>query len=98
MQLLPGDLTIPLGSLVLVTGASGFVATHIVDQLLLAGYNVRGTVRDETKAEWTTAFFADRHGAGKYSAVIVPEMSVDGAFDEAVKGRYVSLSHSFPVY
>ena len=32
-------------SLVLVTGASGFVATHIVKHLLQTGYRVRGTVR-----------------------------------------------------
>ncbi len=31
--------------LVLVTGGSGFVATHCIDQLLRAGYNVRTTVR-----------------------------------------------------
>ncbi len=31
--------------LVIVTGASGYVATHIVQQLLQAGYKVRGTVR-----------------------------------------------------
>jgi nucleoside-diphosphate-sugar epimerase len=30
---------------VLVTGASGFVATHCVEQLLDQGYSVRGTVR-----------------------------------------------------
>ncbi len=30
---------------VLVTGASGFLATHIVQQLLQKGYRVRGTVR-----------------------------------------------------
>lgn len=29
-----------------VTGASGFVASHIVEQLLAAGHHVRGTVRD----------------------------------------------------
>ena len=31
--------------LILVTGASGFVATHIIQQLLQTGYRVRGTVR-----------------------------------------------------
>eukprot|EP00914_Ancora_sagittata_P013490 GHVO01026547.1.p1 GENE.GHVO01026547.1~~GHVO01026547.1.p1 ORF type:complete len:397 (+),score=40.31 GHVO01026547.1:111-1193(+) len=30
---------------VLVTGASGYIATHVVQQLLKAGYSVRGTVR-----------------------------------------------------
>ena len=32
-------------TLVLVTGASGFAATHIVQQLQEEGYRVRGTVR-----------------------------------------------------
>ena len=42
------------GDLVLVTGASGFIATHVTQQLLQAGYKVRGTVRDmnnKTKIE-----------------------------------------------
>lgn len=30
---------------VLVTGASGFLATHCIQQLLSLGYRVRGTVR-----------------------------------------------------
>jgi dihydroflavonol-4-reductase len=34
---------------ILVTGASGFVAKHLIGQLLLAGYRVRGTVRDRTR-------------------------------------------------
>lgn len=81
------DLALPAGSLVLVTGASGYMATHVVDQLLLAGYKVRGTVRDEKKAAWTTEFFSARYGAGKFSAAIVPEMSTIGGFDEAIKGN-----------
>ena len=41
-------------SRVLVTGASGYIALHVVDQLLKAGHIVRGTVRslkDEKKVE-----------------------------------------------
>lgn len=86
MQLSPSDAAFPSGSLILVTGASGFIASHIVDQLLLAGYHVRGTVRDEKKAVWTTAMFADRHGTNRFSAIIVPDMSIFGAFNEAVNG------------
>lgn len=93
MKLSASDLTIPTGSLVLVTGASGFIATHIVEQLLLAGYHVRGTVRDEKKVAWTTELFKKRHGAGKFSAVIVPDMSIEGAFDEAMKGM---IWYTFP--
>lgn len=87
LNLTPNETAFPAGSLVLVTGASGYMATHIVDQLLLAGYHVRGTVRDEKKAAWTTEFYSARYGAGKFSAIIVPEMSITGAFDNAVKGN-----------
>ena len=34
---------------VLVTGGSGFVAAHVIDQLLNAGYSVRATVRSAAK-------------------------------------------------
>ena len=40
--------------LILVTGASGFIASHLVQQLLEQGYRVRGTVRslkNETKIQ-----------------------------------------------
>ena len=35
--------------LVVVTGGSGFIASHIIAQLLQAGYAVRTTVRDVEK-------------------------------------------------
>src|SRR6218665_2198228 len=34
---------------IVVTGASGFVAKHVIGELLRAGFRVRGTVRDRTK-------------------------------------------------
>ena len=34
---------------VLVTGATGFIAKHIVAELLRNGYAVRGTARDAAK-------------------------------------------------
>ena len=38
--------------IVLVTGASGFVATHLIKQLLEQGrYRVRGTVRSKKREE-----------------------------------------------
>ncbi|KFY11158.1 hypothetical protein V492_04624 [Pseudogymnoascus sp. VKM F-4246] len=86
MPLSPQDTAFPQGSLVLVTGSNGYIGSHIADQVLKAGYHVRGTVRDASKAEWTTKLFAERYGAGKYSAVVVPDMAVEGAFDDAVKG------------
>ena len=78
---------IPKGSLVLVTGANGFLGSHVVDQALAAGFNVRGTVRSEGRGGWTKEYFSKKYGAGRYELVVVPNMAVKGAFDEAVKGE-----------
>ncbi len=48
----PSDQNTNDDEIVLVTGASGYIATHIVKMLLELGYKVRGTVRslkDEKK-------------------------------------------------
>ncbi|KAJ7616949.1 hypothetical protein DFH06DRAFT_1274193 [Mycena polygramma] len=74
------------GSLVLVTGANGFIASHVADQLLAAGYNVRGTARSGAKFQWLCELFDKKYGAGRFEGVSVPDMVADGAFDEAVKG------------
>ena len=50
---------------VLLTGASGFVATHIVSQLFELGYNIIGTVRSEAKGNW----LARRYPGFKYEIV-----------------------------
>ncbi|KAI5464390.1 hypothetical protein BGZ63DRAFT_377583 [Mariannaea sp. PMI_226] len=69
---------------VLVTGASGYVAAHVVGAFLRKGYNVRGTVRSEK----TAADVRETHAefASQLSLAIVPDMSAPNAFDEAVKG------------
>ncbi|NOX74961.1 MAG: NAD-dependent epimerase/dehydratase family protein, partial [Alphaproteobacteria bacterium] len=40
---------------VLVTGSTGFIAKHIVLQLLNAGYNVVGSVRSLTRGDEVVA-------------------------------------------
>lgn len=75
------------GSLVLVTGANGFIASHIADQLIQAGYRVRGTVRDTSRTAWLNELFDKRYGEGKYESVTVEDMGKPGAFDEACKGE-----------
>lgn len=70
----------------LVTGANGFIGSHVADQLIQAGYRVRGTSRDTTKTAWITEMFDKRYGEGKFEAVVVKDMAESGAFDEACKG------------
>ncbi|KAK3670124.1 hypothetical protein LTR78_009971 [Recurvomyces mirabilis] len=74
------------GSTVLVTGANGYIAGHVCDQLLQAGYKVRGTVRSHEKGKWMYELFDKKYGSGQFEAVEVPDMVADGAFDSAVKG------------
>ncbi len=76
---------IPKGSTILVTGINGFIASHIGAQLLKAGYRVRGTVRDESKADMIRDVYKKRHRLENFEAVIVPDISAPSAFDEAVK-------------
>ncbi|WVQ81863.1 hypothetical protein IAT38_003990 [Cryptococcus sp. DSM 104549] len=72
------------GSLVLVTGASGYIAAHTVDVLLKEGFNVRGTVRSKSKGDYLANLFID--AKAKFEYAIVGDIAEDGAFDEAVKG------------
>lgn len=55
----------PFAEKVLLTGASGYLATHIIDQLFAIGYEVVGTVRSSEKGDWT----AQRFPGFKYETV-----------------------------
>ena len=77
---------LPLNSLILVTGANGLIASHATDQLLAAGYRVRGTVRSAPRCAYLTKLYESRHGADRFSLLEVPDVFAPGAWDEAVRG------------
>ncbi|KAL1615179.1 Glycine-rich RNA-binding protein 2, mitochondrial [Neofusicoccum ribis] len=71
---------------VLLTGGSGFVATHILNVLLERGYSVVTTVRSIEKA----AKIKQAHpscGKDKLDFSIVEDISKEDAFDNAVKSN-----------
>lgn len=80
------DSKIPEGSLVLVTGASGFIASHASKQLLERGYRVRGTARDLHSASWLISAFSKESQSGQFELAQVGHIGKEGAFDEAIKG------------
>ncbi|KAM0748085.1 NAD(P)-binding protein [Meredithblackwellia eburnea MCA 4105] len=81
---MPGS--IPANAFVLLTGASGFLAAHVGQQLLERGYKVRGTVRSKEKGEYLDNLYKKLGIADKWEWVIVEDVEPEGAFDEAVKG------------
>ncbi|KAM0477022.1 hypothetical protein ACHAPX_005981 [Trichoderma viride] len=78
---------IPKGSLVLITGLTGYIATHVAQQFFERGYKVRGTVRDLSKASWLKDnLFAAENAAGNLELVQVPDLGAPDAFGAAIKG------------
>ncbi|KAA8632208.1 hypothetical protein SMACR_01477 [Sordaria macrospora] len=70
------DPFIPLNSLILLTGINGLIGSHIANQLLSAGYRVRGTVRSKSRCTWVKPFFASRHGANRLELIEVPNFTI----------------------
>lgn len=76
---------LPKDSLVLVTGASGFIGSHTVDQTLKAGLRVRAAVRSADKGKIVQEFFEKTY-PGKIEYVVVEDMAKEDAYVDAVKG------------
>ncbi|ESZ89618.1 hypothetical protein SBOR_9994 [Sclerotinia borealis F-4128] len=93
---------IPKNSTVLVTGLNGYIASHVADQLLQAGYRVRGTIREASKAKNLIDEWEQKYGKNRVEVVVVPNMADEGAFDKAVKGvsgiAHVASNMSFSPY
>lgn len=66
---------------VLVSGASGFIALHIIQQLTDKGYEVVGTVRSTKKGDDVKLWLKN----DKFSYDIVEDISKPDAFDDFVK-------------
>src|SRR5580658_1085646 len=79
--------------LVLVTGASGYVAGHCILRLLTDGYGVRGTLRSLKRAsevrQWLTKARGDSD-PGDALSFVEAELTVQKGWDAAMEGvRYV---------
>ncbi|UKZ90714.1 uncharacterized protein TrAFT101_005715 [Trichoderma asperellum] len=69
---------IPPGGLVLVSGVSGFIGSHIALNLVKLGYKVRGTVRSEDKATWIKEAVAYYYPFASFEAALVPDITAAG--------------------
>jgi len=73
-----------------LTGPSGYLGAHVLQQLLDKGYRVRGTVRSERKINQIRKQYAD--AGDRLELVVVEDMQVDGAFDSFLDGSPHSLT------
>lgn len=80
---------VPRGSLVLVTGTTGLIGSHVADQFLQYGYKVRGTTRNAEKNAWISRLFDDKYGKGQFELVEVADQSTPDAFDDVVRGAAI---------
>lgn len=72
------------GSYVLVTGGTGLVGAHVVDNLLNRGIRVRAVARSKAKAE--RMLQARPQHANLLDFSFIDDLTSPGAFDEAAKG------------
>ena len=69
---------------VLVTGASGFLAQHLILQLLASGHSVRGTLRSMKRADEVRSVLAKFDPRAKDIAFVEADLSSDAGWDDAV--------------
>lgn len=67
-----------------MTGATGFIGAHIVDQLLQRGIKVRGTTRNLERAQ--RMIDARPKYADQLDFVQIQDFSEDTSFEDAVQG------------
>lgn len=77
--------------LVLVTGANGHIAQHIIDQLLSLPPRIRATLRSSAKIEEIyQAFEAQGFEVAelkkRLELIVISDMTPEGVFDEALRG------------
>ncbi|TQS34240.1 hypothetical protein Golomagni_05384, partial [Golovinomyces magnicellulatus] len=72
--------------LVLITGATGMIGFRTLVGLLKDGYTVRAAVRTQESFDRITKLPSLQPYLNQLSSVIVPDITVSEAYDEAVKG------------
>jgi nucleoside-diphosphate-sugar epimerase len=86
----------PQPDTVLVTGASGFIAGHCIEELLRHGYAVRGTVRDVASTGKVAHLTALAAKLGGRLDLVAARLDADEGWAEAVAGCTLVLHVASP--
>ncbi len=84
---------------VLVTGISGFIASHVAAGLLEKGYKVRGTVRNKTKGQRIVDALAEQGADTSRLELVEADLEKDEGWADAVKEcRFIQhIASPFPL-
>lgn len=80
---------------VFVSGATGFIASHTIEQLLAAGHRVRASVRSLKKTA-DLAYLRDMPGAAERLELVEADLLTPQAFDALVPGCDIVLHMASP--
>jgi len=83
---------------VLVTGASGYIASWIVKKLLAEGITVHATVRDPANAEKVGHLTSLEKAEGADLKLFAADLLTPGSFDEAVQGCQLVMHTASPFF
>lgn len=84
------------GAPVCVTGANGFIALHLVEQLLIAGYRVIAAVRTDNSAK--LAPLKAMSSLGELSIVSGCDLLTSGSFEAAMRDAEVCFHTASPFW
>nr|A0ST44.1 RecName: Full=Ketoreductase CTB6; AltName: Full=Cercosporin toxin biosynthesis cluster protein 6 [Cercospora nicotianae]ABK64183.1 reductase [Cercospora nicotianae] len=88
-------------SLVLLTGATGFIGFRILVELLRQGYSVRAVIRSAAKGQWLesrlTAVMKGSDYKDRFQTTIVADFVTDGAFDQAAENTSYIIHVASPI-
>jgi dihydroflavonol-4-reductase len=82
---------------VLVTGATGFIASHCIVELIERGHTVRGTARSTTRATALNMILSDYTEKTIEVPLVAADLSRDTGWQEAVDGVDAILHVASPV-
>jgi nucleoside-diphosphate-sugar epimerase len=84
---------------ILITGGNGFLALHIIQQLLAQGDHVRATVRNDARAAETKATLTAAHTLNMANLTFVNlDLTQDAGWQDAMAGIDVVMSVAAPVF
>lgn len=66
---------------VFISGATGFIAQHVIKELLNDGFQVIGSVRSKAKGEYLSSLIKSK----KFTYAVVPDIVATGAFDQVLQ-------------